>query len=332
MASELETALFVATSGGSCPTRVNEVIRGWGQYKEKVTLLPGTEQAKIDQIAVLVVRSFTTPGCVPLGRITIVGHADKDFHGAVLEQSVSDGRAEEIEAALAAAIERVFKAHGIMRFPGTPIDFKVSGAGATQPDPINVPRVKDRTLNRRVTIQVSPQGAPVPPPPPSPAMEFRNRTRRAIDLLNKPGIGMPNGQEQTTRVKCLLDKLRNNPSVKDSFVDGDLNIVRIRGRQVNGIQEVLRNYGNLTQEEREVLFAHAGPRVLSDPRFAITASESDTISALNDLDHSIKGGIDLLNAAVERGNASDASKQLLRDQISRLQQDPDSIYSCYAQF
>src|SRR5215470_13534169 len=76
---------FKQASTGVCPAEVDTVIRGWGQYQDAVELLPSPEQDKIAQLADLVVTSFTTPGCIPLGQIAIIGHADKDFHGAAFE-------------------------------------------------------------------------------------------------------------------------------------------------------------------------------------------------------------------------------------------------------
>src|SRR5271157_2998497 len=232
MLSALRTALFFQATGGSCPKQVDEVIRGWGQYKEQVKLLPSTEQDKISQIAELIVTSFTTPGCVPLGQITIVGHADNDFHGAEFEKKVSVERAGDVAAALGISIKKAFEAHGIGSIAKGAIGFipNPGGVGASQPDPINVPHVKDRTLNRRVTIHVGPRGAPVPPPPPDPKTETKQRTGRCNDLLNKRGMASP---VQTKRVKCIFNKLANNSNVKDRFVDGGQKLVRIRGKFVN---------------------------------------------------------------------------------------------------
>src|SRR5271170_1854285 len=84
--------------GSSCPAEVAEVIHGWGQYQDTVERLPQAERDKISRIADLVVASFTTPGCVPLGQITVVGHADKDAHGAAFEKKVSDERAQSVAA------------------------------------------------------------------------------------------------------------------------------------------------------------------------------------------------------------------------------------------
>jgi hypothetical protein len=57
-------ALFMQAAG----TCVDDVIRGWGQYKDRVELLPPEEKSKIAKIADVIVTSFTTPGCIPRGR------------------------------------------------------------------------------------------------------------------------------------------------------------------------------------------------------------------------------------------------------------------------
>jgi hypothetical protein len=145
------SGLFLQASG-ACPTQVDEVIRGWGQYKEEVALLPPVEKNKISQIADLVVTSFTTPGCVPLGQIIVIGHADKDFHGAAFEIKVSKERATSVAAALGTALVQAFKAHNIGHLARGAIAFDPSptGVGATQPDPAGV---RDRTFK-------SPSGDP----------------------------------------------------------------------------------------------------------------------------------------------------------------------------
>lgn len=265
---------------------------------------------------------------MPLGQITIIGHADKDFHGPEFEQKVSNERATSAAAALSTAIINAFKARGIGHLARGAIAFIPSphGVGATEPDPVNVPRAKDRTLNRRVTIHISQRGAPVPPPPPDPDAETKKRIRRAIDVLNKRGMPSP---AQTERVKCIFNKLATNPNVKDRFVDGDLTIVRIRGQFVNGLQDINRNYGFLTAEEREVFFSNASPIILSDPRFAQTASEDDVVSGMNGLDLRIQKAIGFIDAHLGiNGTASDNTKVVLNDEIARSQKDQNSIYSC----
>ncbi len=327
MVLSLRSALFMQAIGAGCPNQVDELITGWGQYKDTVALLPKEERDKIAKIAELVVTSFTTVGCVPLGQITIIGHADKDFHGVEFEKKVSDDRATSVAAALGKAIVDLFKSRNIKRIPNGAIAFDPKGVGATVPDPVNVPRVTDRAKNRRVEIRIRPRGTPVPPPPPDPKTETAARLGKAVEILKRRA--MPGGRVQTDRVRCIFDKLKDNPNVNDRFVDGDLNIVRVRGQLVNGLQDINRNYGFLTAQDREVFFSNAKPIVLSFPGFATTASDDVVIRAIDALDRRILKAIGFLDAHLGiNGIASDNTKVVLNNEITRLQGDANSIYSC----
>jgi len=228
MAGTLATALQMQATGG-CPGEVDEIIRGWGQYKDRVELLPRPEQDKISQICDLIVTSFTRTGCIPLGQITIVGHADKDAQGANFEKKVSDERAKSVAAALTTAVIDGFKKHGIGHLARGAIAFIPSpaGVGATQPDAANLPRVTDRTLNRRVVIQIRQRGAPVPPPD-----TLERRVRRALKILETKGFKDDSGARKT-RAVCLLNKMLR-PDVVDLFVDGLLTNTRIGNQDVRG--------------------------------------------------------------------------------------------------
>jgi hypothetical protein len=321
--SRPQHAFFTLEVTGVVPgVPVTEVIRGWGQYSD---VLPNAEQSKIDQLADLVVTSFTSPGSFPLGLITIVGHADRDFHGAAFEKKVSDERALTVAASLGIAIKKAALARGIKSFGGAiAFDPPPQGVGATQPDS---GAAGHRTRNRRVEIKLSPRGAPIPPPPPDPITETAQRLERSLNLINKRG--MPSGQVQTNRVKCIFDKLRNNPNVKDRFVDGDLELVLIRGKFVNGLQDINRNYGFLTPEEREVFFEKAKAVVLSEKEFGKEATEDEVIKAVDALDRRILKAKGFLDAHLGiNGIASDNTKIVLNDEITKLQDDPNSIYSC----
>jgi hypothetical protein len=152
-------------SEGACPGQANgqeSVIRGWGQYKDEVATLPESERAKIERLADLVVTSFAAPGCAPWERIGVVGHADKDYHGSAFEQRVSEKRARSIATALGNAIAERWATRSLpgpwsesVRFEPAP-----SGAGATEPDPVNVPVVTNRQLNRRVVVTLKRQARP----------------------------------------------------------------------------------------------------------------------------------------------------------------------------
>jgi hypothetical protein len=325
MALTLRSALFMQVVGG-CPREVDELIRGWGTHKDTVALLPKEEQDKVAKIAELVVTSFTTPGCVPLGQITVVGHADKDANGPAFEQKISDERAKSVSAAIGKAIADLFRSRNINRIQKGAIAFDQKGVGATVPDPSNVPHVIDFTKNRRVEVRIRSRGTPVQPPP-DPKTETAERLGKAADVLKRRE--MPSGRVQSDRVRCIFNKLKDNPNVNDRFVDGELNIITLRGKSVNGLQEVNRNYGPLTTDEREVFFSNAKPIVLSSPGFAKTASDDDVIRAVDALDRRILKAIGFLDAHLGiNGISSDSTKVLLNDEITRLQGDANSIYSC----
>ena len=164
MLLDMASGNLVEQSGGACPSAMEEVIRGWGQYKDDVDKLPPPEREKIERLADLIVSSFAVPDCTPLGQITVIGHADKDYHGASLEQRVSDERALSAAASLAKAIMKMWRARGMGPFTKGSIAFDPSphGVGATQPDPANMPVVTDRTLNRRAVIRIAPRALPGP--------------------------------------------------------------------------------------------------------------------------------------------------------------------------
>jgi carboxypeptidase C (cathepsin A)/V8-like Glu-specific endopeptidase/subtilisin family serine protease len=149
---------------GSCPPQVEKTIYGWGQYKDDVPLLPSAERDKVNELANLVVNSFFAAGCAPLGKISIVGHADRDSHGAALEKRVSDARALSVAAELDRAIRALWTSRGTGPLKSVTYDPSPQGAGATVPDPSNVPVITDRKRNRRVVVTLNPS-APLPPPP-----------------------------------------------------------------------------------------------------------------------------------------------------------------------
>jgi hypothetical protein len=103
-----QQAVFMQHSLGVCSIPVTEVIRGWGQYGEKVSALPWSETDKIDRLADLIVSSFARPDCEPFRQVTIVGHADKDWHGASFEIDVSFERARAVRDVLTAQVRKLW--------------------------------------------------------------------------------------------------------------------------------------------------------------------------------------------------------------------------------
>jgi hypothetical protein len=322
--------------GSGCPAEVAEVIHGWGQYQDTVERLPQAERDKISRIADLVVASFTTPGCVPLGQITVVGHADKDFHGAAFEKKVSDERAQSVAAALSTAIIKAFRARKIGHLAKGAIAFLPSpiGIGATQPDPANVPRVTDRTLNRRATIQLRQRGAPVPPPD-----TFDARVERFLRLLATNKVVPDPSGKRTERAKCILGKIRR-PGILDLFVDGTA------ANQTVGPHKVGGNLCSFEGKYDPPVLSNADfakflgtvNSVLKGPGFGPTVPDDKILSGLSGLIFMINEGIIRVERYITL-NSSDFGYVGDKTRGTRLSSifadhlnDANSIYSCYKDF
>lgn len=157
----LRQALFARENiEGPCPSGFVETIYGWGQYIDDVDLLPPLERQKISDTADLVVSSFAVTGCVPLGQIEVIGHADHDRHGKEFEHKVSEERARSVGASLSTAIIDRWKRRHMGPFRKGAIAFSIVGVRATEPDAQGA-AIRER--NRRVVVSVSPMGVPVPP-------------------------------------------------------------------------------------------------------------------------------------------------------------------------
>jgi len=209
----LRQVLFMQATTGTCPSEIREVIRGWGQYKDTLETLAQSERDKIAALADIVVGSFTAVGCQPLGQIIVIGHADKDAKGAAFEKKVSDERAISVAAGLGKAIKDRWIARHLGAFhPGAIAFLPVPhGVGATQPDAANVPVARDRSLNRRVVIEIKPRGAPVPRP-----FNWEDAARRGLELARKnPGSVMDKGQQ--SRLSCAMNKVLNTDK-KDAYM------------------------------------------------------------------------------------------------------------------
>jgi hypothetical protein len=325
-----------AVAGSGCPAEVAEVIHGWGQYADTVERLPQAERDRIGRIADLVVASFTTPGCVPLGQIIVLGHADQDFHGVAFEKKVSNERAQSVAAALSSAIIKAFKARKIGRLTKGAIAFLPSpaGVGATQPDPANVPRVTDRTLNRRVTIQVRQRGAPVPEPD-----TFDARVERFLKLLATNKVVPDPLGKRTERAKCILGKIRR-PGVLDVFVDGTA------ANQTVGPHKV---GGNLCSFEGKydppaisnadfAKFLGTVNSALRGPGFGPGVPDNKILAGLSELIFMIDEGIIRVERYItlnssDFGYVGDKTRgtrlsSIFADHLS----DANSIYSCYKDF
>jgi hypothetical protein len=329
-------APLTETTASICPNQVDETIRGWGQYENRIALLPGREQSKISTIAELIVASFIEPGCIPLGQITIIGHADKDFHGPNFEKKVSFERATSVAASLGTAIIAGFRKRGIRRIAKGAIAFLPTpdGVGATQPDSANIPQVKDRTLNRRVEIRIRQRGAPVPPHD-----TLERRIVRFLDLLKTKKVDPDSSGKRTDRARCILNKMLR-PGVLDLFVDGTAANATVGTQRVGGnLCSFEGTYDPPSLSTTDLAkFLGTVSAVLKGPGFAPTVPDGKILSGLSTLIFMINEGI----VRVERYitlNSSDFGYTGDKTRGTRLSSifadhlnDENSIYSCYKDF
>jgi hypothetical protein len=218
----LRHALFLQATGQPAPQSVSTVIFGWGQYKDQAKLLPKPEQDKLDQLADLIVSSFAQSDLPPFRRVTIVGHADKDWHGAAWENTVSFNRASEVEEELTARVRALWEKRNMGPPPQRGIDTLKEWKGSDQ---LIAPPFDPR--NRRVEITLFRDGPPIPPPPP--AENLQGRVTRLLKLLESQKLPGDSSGLRTSRAKCMLSKL-TQPGVIDIFVDGSVANQTINGK------------------------------------------------------------------------------------------------------
>ena len=185
-----------------CPEPTTEIIHGWDRYGDNVEKLPMNEQSKIRVLAESVVASFSV-GCRPLGQIVVVGHADHDAHGRAFEKKVSTERAISVATSLAAAIKETWEKREMGAFKPGSIMFNPppQGVGATEPDPVNYPRVKNRALNRRVVVMLVPFGAPA-----RTTWTWRDAARRALSIIESNKSAKLDAGKRN-RIRCVLNRV-----------------------------------------------------------------------------------------------------------------------------
>jgi hypothetical protein len=335
MLATLLSALFLQAVGG-CPSQVDEVIREWGRYKQDVEGLPQWEKDKIDKLADVVVTSFTAVGCQPLGLITIIGHADKDFHGAAFEKKISDERGASVRDALTTAIIALWKKRKLGPFTKGAIAFDPppQGVGATQPDPFNKPVVRDRNKNRRVEISIFPRGAPVPIPD-----TFERRVARFLGLLATKRVDPDPTGKRTDRARCILSKILT-PDILEVFVDGTASNQRVGPHVVNeNLCSFQGKYDPPPISQTDLAkFLGTVSSILKGPGFGPTVSDAQILKGLSGVIFMINEGI----VRVERyitlnssdfGYVGDVTRgQRLSSIFADHLDDPKSIYSCYKDF
>src|SRR5262249_26334331 len=126
----LQQSIFMQAMGQLVTQPVGEVIFGWGQYKDKVSALPAPEQAKIDKMADLIVSSFAQSTVPPLRKVIIVGHADKDWHGAGWEDTVAINKAMAVQEALTDKVKALWDQRKMGPPPPGGVEWEVQSEGA----------------------------------------------------------------------------------------------------------------------------------------------------------------------------------------------------------
>jgi outer membrane protein OmpA-like peptidoglycan-associated protein len=133
----------------SCQGGTNESVSGFTRYSNAVRSLPQSQRARIQAIARRIKQSFR-PGCPPILRVRIVGHADNDPQRESREPGymlkVSEERAAAVEDELNhllgpdIASQIAWESHG------------VGNAGLVVKNPVTEAQ---RAKNRRVEIEAS---------------------------------------------------------------------------------------------------------------------------------------------------------------------------------
>lgn len=340
MASQAAIANFLSVVPATVPPDL--IITGFPEYAAKLT---ADQQKLIDRLAERIVASHS--GFTSIVAFVVTGHADKDLRennperkpGETREQfelRISGARAARAREALLAKIRILSRGkfiHLVEQLLMDPKRNKAVAMGATDRLKENPRDETERKLNRRVEFHLvtalvpDPDPVPPPQPKPDPSTEFPKRATRCIELLQKRN--MPSGPVQTSRMKCIMSKLKDNAAANDRFVDGDLTTLIIKEKRVNGLQDILLHYGSVSNEDFGHFFESAKAIILNVPGFATTASDDEAIRAMDQLDRRILKAIGFLDSHMNRfGIASDKTKTRLNDAISKGQADQNSIYSC----
>lgn len=217
----LERAVFMQASGQPTTDNVETVIYGWGQYKDEVSLLPKSEQDKVDQLADQIVSSFAQTVLPPFRSVIIDGHADKDWHGEKLENAVSFARAQAVQRALTIKVRQLWEQRKMGPPPPGGVVWDVNGKGAKH---MIAPAYSPQ--NRRVVVLLIRTGAPLPPPPAPDTLD--RRIDRLLELLATRKVAHDATGMRTDHAKCMLPKLLR-PGVIDIFVDGGIANETING-------------------------------------------------------------------------------------------------------
>jgi outer membrane protein OmpA-like peptidoglycan-associated protein len=138
--------------GLPCPTPQSITVSGFPRYSFSIASLPPNEQTKIRNIADLIAKSFQK-GCQPLLRVRLTGHADRDLDRERRKPGFMMRVSRSRSAAVILELERLIKSRSISPWR---IAWDRRGVGASSLVVQNPTTERERALNRRVVIDVSP--------------------------------------------------------------------------------------------------------------------------------------------------------------------------------
>lgn len=345
----LQQAIFMQGIGIPVPKAVGTVIYGWGQYKDEVDQLPRAEQDKIDQAADLIVSSFAQFALPPFRSVTIIGHADKDWHGTELEGKVSVQRARAVQKALTEKVLALWRNRNMGPTPPGGVEWELDGKGATE---MIAPAY--HAQNRRVVIELIRNGAPIPPPPAPATLQQRvDRLLRLLESRKLPGDG---AGTRTSRAKCMLSKL-TKPGVIDVFVDGSIANETINGSTPKPEECLVygRNAGWLGNydgtkkpmpQSEFMKFLGSVTPIINGPGFASDQTDDHMLEVLAVLIRNIEDGMNMVDNYIVRmgmmsdpivqkllkidGFAGDVARKKLQSLYRNNLDDASNIYSCWA--
>jgi hypothetical protein len=330
----------------SCSNSQSITIGDWGQYGIKIS---PPQALTINKLADLIVSSFAQSVCSPFRRVTIVGHADKDWQGSKKEMEVSFGRAIAVQQALTAAVRKFWDLRRMGPPPQGGVEWQTYGKGAKE----MIARPYSVT-NRRVVVTLLRSGSPVlPPQPQDDTME--KRVKRLLDLLRTRRVIPDTTGTRTNRAKCILPKLLN-PAVIDVFVDGGVANQTINGMTPKFHESIIpgRNVGWLGNYDGTkkpmpnsefMKFLSTIRPILRGSGFAPTQSDDHVLQILGQMIWRIDDGITMVDAYIARmsmmsdpiiqkllkidGFAGDVARKKLQKLYRDNLNDENNIYSCY---
>lgn len=336
----IEHAVFMNGLGQSSTQAVETVIYGWGQYKDQVSLLPRAEQDKIDHLADLIVSSFAQSALPPYRSVMIVGHADKDWHGTGLEDTVAGNRAEAVEEALTNKVLDLWDDRNMGPPPPGGVEWQTSSKGAEE---MIAPPYHSQ--NRRVVVRLIRSG-PIRPVVPA-VNNLRKRIERALKLLDTIGLKPDATGRRTARIRCILQKImppENDPDKKpanvlDLFVDGKASNETINGFRVGfWLVSWAGNYDPPPVSNSDLLkFTGTVESILRTSGCAPAATDDTVLKTLSALSYMITHGIVriqryITHNATSFGYTGDHTRNKLNSLIADHLNDTTSIYSCFKDY